>query len=443
MGEDYIDQLLSSQQETLDDVVKTKRFWDPANYDTTIKDGVVLQPQYTQPVSAETGELAGPITGVLRYKKGQTAPGQTYEILDPVTGKVTGTGRFKKVGSAWDLTKQAAADLGPILGFTPLAPFVRAVGALSAAEQGDILGALASGLPIADKIPGLDAATASTLKDLGKYASVGKAAQTGNWQQVLNAASQIPGIGTNIPQELKTLSDYASKATLLQRAAQGDIGAIANLAKEYGGTTPSPSETAVGGGADIYGAYDPEVEAGLLYYGSDPSQEKYAEEDRLLGKYPAPAGDVEPAGPRTTMNPMELNRFLEANIDNPATITELLDQYYPQTINVTGTKETAPRSIRDIGTVTKISPNEKLDIPDIPVPDLSVGLKPAVPGGTKTTPTKPAAPAAQDDWLRRLAFLLGANRPEDEEEQPYQLANVPKYEGLAYGFSGEMPYMRG
>ncbi len=127
-----------------------------------------------------------------------------------------------------------------------------------------------------------------------------------------------------------------------------------------------------------------------------------------------------------------------------------------QSIDITGSKDaiipdwdvlpdvvTTPRSIRDIGTITKIDPGETLDIPALPVPDLSVGLQPAVPGGTKTTPAKPAGPAAQDDWLRRLAFLLGANRPQDKEKQPYQLADMPEYEDLAYGFSGETPYMRG
>jgi hypothetical protein len=407
----------------------------------------ILQPIQSQPASSETGEQAGPIEGYTFYDPKKTKVGEDNFQRYDVSGKLLGEQKFKKPGNIWDLTKQAAADLGPILSFTPLAPLVRAISALSAAERGDILGALASGLPLADKIPGLDAATASTLKDIGKYASVGKAAQSGDWQQVLSAASQIPGVGTNIPQELKTVSDYASKAALLQRAAKGDISAIAALAKSSDAVPTkkfgdvAPEDLIEGffapGGEGYYASEDPGA-----YYGSDPSQEKYAEEDRLLGKYPAPAGDVEPAGPRTTMDPMELTRFLEANIDDPATIAELLDQYYPQTIGVTGTKETTPRSIRDIGTITKIDPSETLDIPAIPVPDLSVGLQPAVPGATKPG-TKPATEQKGTDWAKLFALLSAMQQRPEEKEQDLTTSMFPKYGELAYGFSGETPYMRG
>jgi hypothetical protein len=138
---------------------------------------------------------------------------------------------------------------------------------------------------------------------------------------------------------------------------------------------------------------------------------------------------------------MELTRFLEANIDDPATIAELLDQYYPQTIDVTGTKETSPRSIRDIGTVTKIGPDEKLDIPTIPVPDLSVGLQPAVPGAKPGA--KPATEQKGTDWAKLFALLSAMQRKPEEEEQDLTASMFPKYGELAYGFSGETPYMRG
>jgi hypothetical protein len=142
------------------------------------------------------------------------------------------------------------------------------------------------------------------------------------------------------------------------------------------------------------------------------------------------------------MDPMELNRFLEANIDDPATIAELLDQYYPQTIGVTGTKETTPRSIRDIGNVTKIAPGEKLEGTEIKEPDLAAGLKPAVTGGTKPGATKPASSGPNLDSLMK-ALMLMQRRPQEQKEQ-YQLANMPDYEDLMYGLSsGETPYMRG
>lgn len=467
MGEDYIDQLLSSQQDTLDDVVETNRFWDPSNYDATIKDGVVLQPRYTQPVSAETGETTGPVTGVLRYKEGQTQPGQIYDILDPVTGEVTGKGRFKEVDSAWDLIKQAAADLGPILSFTPLAPLVRAVGALSAAEQGDILGALASGLPIADKIPGLDKAAVSTLKDIGKYASVGKAAQSGDWRQVLNAASQIPGIDANIPKELKTLSSYASQADAFQRAAKGDLSALIGLAKSSGALPTSKladvtGEDAIEGffapGGEGYDTTQEDIDSILARYKDTPStsftpgsDDVYEDIESLLARYENQGFADQPTGATDQTleitgrrDDLSIDPWLQPFVDTERRVN--VTEGEPQTIEVTGKREgtiipdwdilpdaiTTPRSIRDIGTVTKVSPDEKLEGTEIKEPDLVTGLTPAKVDTTKTdtttttkTDTKPATPGSGMD-LSALFALLGAMGGQGQDRQTPAQVNVAR-----------------
>lgn len=359
--------------------------------------------------------------------------------------------------SWWEGPLQLALTAAPFVG-GPLATAANVYKGVQAAKSGDILGAASSLLPGAAQIPGLDPEFASSLKTAGGYAKtasgIEKAIEGKDVLALLEATSGIPGAPKVPPELTDVLKGVGQVKRGYEAIERGDPYALFKEIVGYSKSgekskTPSASETTGGyGGAETSGFYDPDIEAGLMYYGSDPSQEKYAEEDRLLGKYPAPVTQPEP---KTAMDPMELNRFLEANIDDPGTIETLMQEYYPdlyrQTIGVTGTKAAPdatykPPSIRDIGTVTKIAPGEKLEGTEIKEPDLAAGLKPAVTGGTKTA-TKPAAPAAQDDWLRRLAFLLGANRPEDEEEQPYQLANVPKYEDLAYGFSGETPYMRG
>jgi len=424
----------------------------------------ILQAIQSQPASSETGEQAGPIEGYTFYDPSKISTSDKFQRYD-VSGKLLGSQQFKKPGSAWDLTKQAAADLGPILQFTPLAPLVRAVSALSAAERGDILGALAAGLPIADKIPGLDAATASTLKDIGKYASVGKAAQSGDWQQVLSAASQIPGIGANIPQELKTVSDYASKAALLQRAAKGDIGALTKLAKEYGGATPSPSETTGGyGGAETSGFYDAEEEQNFddlmasLAPTSEPLPQGNEDIDALLSEYAGTGADTA-ATPTFTPGSDDVYEDIESLLaryegqgfaDQPSGATD-------QSVDITGSKDviipdwdvlpdvvTSPRSIRDIGTVTKIGPDEKLEGTEIKEKDLAEDLKPVTTGGAKTSTTKTTDKKNEIDWSKLFALLGAMNRPQEQKEQYQTATGIPDYEDLMYGLrSGETPYMRG
>jgi len=99
-----------------------------------------------------------------------------------------------------------------------------------------------------------------------------------------------------------------------------------------------------------------------------------------------------------------------------------------------------PRSIRDVGTVTKIQPGEKLEGTTITEPDLSKNL-PRVPGGEKTTPGKKATPGKTADKkgldLDALAFLLGAMNQRPEQEEEYRLANIqPLGYDLMYGLRG-------
>jgi hypothetical protein len=184
--------------------------------------GTIYQPQFesVQLGHGEEGGMygQGALQGVLRYQEGQTAPGQMYEIIDPATGQVTGTGQFKGVGNAWDLLKTAAVDLGPILQFTPLAPFVQAINAGSAIESGNyaqgigslaglggytdianaarLVGAAQSGDPLAALTAGMNLTGTKdiggfTTKDITAANAVVQGLQTGNVAQALNGAAQL------------------------------------------------------------------------------------------------------------------------------------------------------------------------------------------------------------------------------------------------------------
>lgn len=497
MGEDYIDQLMASGQgTTMDDIVRMTTdtnapFWDPSNYGVVKKDGFILDPIYgtdKQIGHGEEGQMYSktPVYGVRRYKEGSTF-GDSYEQLDPITGKVIGKGVLKENpntsfwGGFTGSLKKAAADLGPILQFTPLAPFVRAINALSAAEQGNILGALASGLPLADKIPGLDKATVSALQSAGKYAAVASAAKSKDPMQLLNALSQTKEFGGEIPKDLKTIGGYIGKAGQVSRAIKGDPSAILGLAtgaasgkmslpKGFAGNVDMSASDAIEGffGPGGEGYVDPTA-GNLPSWALDPykdetptfklpTDEDYEELESIWLRYPEQKDFV--TEPKTSMSPYEMSRFLEANIDDPVIIDGLMQEYFPdlyrQSINVTGTLPdqepiTVPRSIRDIGTVTTISPDEVLEGTTIEEPDLSVGL-PGVPatktggtkaggtGGTKAGGSKDTKDSGSGLDLGPLLGIMGALA---NQQQPMRTAspNVARINtespfGLMYGLRG-------
>ena len=407
----------------------------------------IMQAIQSQPVSAETGEMAGPIEGYTFYDPKKTEAGKdTFKRYD-ASGKLLGEQKFKEPGNVWDLTKQAAADLGPILQFTPLAPFVRAISAMSAAEQGNILGALASGLPLADKIPGLDKATVAALQSAGKYASVASAAKSKDPMQLLNALSQTKEFGGQVPTELKTISEYASKAGALQRAAKGDIGALMGLMPGAAkGSTAGQAASAGYGGADP-GYFDPDAETSPLPdWALDPYKDEtkpgdyYAGLDKIVDEWDE--ADIIPGtydtAPKTSMPPQEMAKFLEANIDDPGTIDTLMQDYFPdlyrQTIGVTGTLPKNDVIIPDWDFMeepdrTPGSPTDTTPGTVLPDDDRTSGTAPA--GGTKTT----AKPGMSTEDLMKLLLAMQGQRPEQEEE--YRLANIqPLGYELMYGLRG-------
>lgn len=230
------------------------------------------------------------------------------------------------------------------------------------------------------------------------------------------------------------------------------------------------------GGADP-GYFDPDAETSPLpdwaldpYKDETKPGEYYAGLDKIIDEWDE--ADIIPdtydTAPRTTMSPNDMAKFLEANIDDPGTVDQLMQDYFPdlyrQTIDVTGTLPKndviipdwdvlppavePPKSIRDIGNVTKVSPDEKLEGTEITEPDLTVGLPPAVaspapkPATPGKAPTPSPAPKAADKGmdLTALFALLGAmsGQQPTQAPSPYQTARIDAESpfGLMYGMRG-------
>lgn len=499
MGEDYIDQLMASGQgTTMDDIVKMTanepRFWNPTEYGTTIKDGVVLQPQYES--TGPEGET-GPVTGVLRYKEGKTAPGQEYEILDPVTGRVTGKGKFQKVGNLGSMLKETAIDLGPLL--------LTALGMPGAGSLGTMLGtSIAGGLGVT----GLSAAQLAALGSAVGGAGLGLA-QGQDPLDVLKSAA-LAGASAFVPSQVSSflpstgtpaLDAALKKATELGTAAAlkgGDVegavlgslagsgfgaatgatgidpklfstvidvarsggdpqklfNAVVGYAQSAGKGQPSGQAASAGyGGAETGGFFDPEAEDAESYIRSLTNYEAALPQDTA----------TEGAGELLSwmLDPYKRDTAATTSQDDVyEDIESLLARYedqgfstaptgdLDQSVTVTGERErpdwdilpdviTTPRTIRDVGPVTQIKPGEKLEGTDITEPDLAKDL-PKVVGGTKTTTTKSGKPATQGGLdLSQLAFLIGMMQHKPKEEEQYQAAQwQPLDRELMYGLRG-------
>jgi len=380
--------------------------YDPKSFlDQALKTG--FESIYSQPASAETGEAPQYQGDVATFGNVQVRPLSEFVggneqdmgtsvpaghmVSTPLTGQYAGyfrndiydnEGNFVRTtytepdNDKYGLKGLAqlgltAASLG---GFGPVAStLAKGIGAIQSKNPLALLSAV-TGLPGADKIlPTMPSAVSDVLKYAGQAKDVSQALK-GDPSAIFRT---IVGAG---------------KAGVLPKGVTGDIDLSGNDAIE--GFFDEGGEGYVDPNAGnlpdwALDPYKTETKPGEYYAGLDKIIDEWDEADIIPDTY-------DPA-PKTSISPQEMARFLEANIDDPGTIETLMQEYFPelyrQTIDVTGTKETTPRSIRDIGTVTKVSPDEKLEGTEIKEPDLTTGLPPAkvdaTKPGTKTT-TKPA-----------------------------------------------------
>jgi hypothetical protein len=343
-----------------------------------------------------------------------------------------------------------AASFG---GLGPLAQgLASAYKGINAAKSGDILGAAASILPNVGLIPGVDKGLADTLKTAGGYAKTAsaleKAIESKDVLGLLGAASDIPGV-PKVPSDITDVLKGVGQANRIREAIRNEDPYA--IFKEVVGTSktgvPFSKLADVTGEDAIPGFFD---KGGEGYYEgtiipdwdvlpearttfTPGSDDVYEDIESLLARYenqgfadqPSGATDqtLEITGRRDDLN---IDPWLQPFVDTERRVN--LTEGEPQTIEVTGKREgtiipdwdilpdaiTAPRNIRDIGNVTKVSPDEPLEGTEIKEPDLVTGLtpakvdttKPTTPGTKPTTPTTPDT--SKDPNLAWLAALLGA-----------------------------------
>lgn len=370
--------------------------------------GTIYQPMYDT-----TGGAAGVEQGsgtaadlgtqtlrsVYRYKEGQTAPGQTFEIIDPTTGQVTGTSRFKKPGNAWELLSEMAADLGPILQFTPLGPAVAAINAVNAARTGDFLPAVAS-------VAGLGGYT--------DIANAAKAASALKNEDYLGAI--MPGLSAAGISDVGGFStkDIGSAVNVARAIESENPLALLGAASAY---LPSPDMFGTSGTGEE-GFFEPGGEGFMPT--EELSQEEVDRELRgLLNRYPAPAA------------PSDL--FLGENVpsgipewDYAAASAGLPIGNLEQDFSVAQTK-TGPVVTDSAGNVGTFVNGEF--VPDTGVtPDLSyAATSTPAPGkalapGKPTAPTAPGGPAFDPSLLFALGAMMTPQQQKQQEQQ--QLART-------------------
>lgn len=171
-----------------------------------------------------------------------------------------------------------------------------------------------------------------------------------------------------------------------------------------------------------------------------PSDEVYEDIENLLIRYPdADLGSKE--APSTNMDPRELNQFLEANIEDPATVEQLMQDYFPelyrQQIEVTGTPakpELFPEFDQPLLTAEPTTPAPTPTAAPAPTPPSAPGPS-AAPGPSPSPSPAPSPSTAQSgmDLSGLFAFMGMMNQDEDKPDL-YQVAqiNTPSPFGTIY-----------
>ena len=277
--------------------------------------------------------------------------------------------------------------------------------------------------------------TGDSVLDAILTGAAGGAASAGTDILVKGTNSTLGQYLKDVPAPIKNAVLSAASAGILGKDI--DKAVVNSFMRELQGTVKAAGKDAISGkaasagygGAD-QGYFDEANEVmGLPAWAIDPyktdttsftpgSDDVYEDIESLLARYTDQGSASTPTG----------------EADQTITTTGRLDKDIPDRDILPDA--VVPRSIRDVGNVTKVSPDEKLEGTDIAVPDLSKNL-PTVQSGTKTgtkTTTKPAASGGLD--LSALAFLLGMSQQRPEEEEQQATSPFPEYEELMYGLKG-------
>lgn len=326
----------------------------------------ILQAIQSMPASMESGE-AGPIEGYTFYDPSKTSTSDTFKRYD-VSGNLLGEQKFKTPGDIADLAIKAGVDLAPILQYTPLGPAVRALAAINAAKEGDILPAIASAA------------------GFGGYENVAKAAQAAS------ALKNEDYLGAVLPvlqaSGIKDIGGYGQeeigKALNVARAIDQGPLALINAASKY-----LPTQTS--------GFMLPET--------ADPTEFWYPSE----------------LSEATPISAPERMAFLEANIAEPETVQQLMQQYYPEIYKTAPVDNEMAKLLRQQelaqageSALGGIGPNAK----ELPLINLSGSPAPA-PGKAPAAPKK-----AEGLDFEKLLLASMMMTPQQQAKDDYQLAQI-------------------
>jgi hypothetical protein len=442
--------------------------YDPKSFlDQALKTG--FQSVYSQPASAETGEAPQYQGDVATFGNVQVRPlmelvGQSEQDI----GTSVPTGHMVSVPLTGEYEGYFRNDIydndGNFVKTTVSEPDTDKYGLKGLAQLGLTAASLGGFGPVASTLA----------KGIG-------AIQSKNPLALLSAATGLPGVDKILPTMPSAVSDvlkYAGQAKDVSQALKGDPSAIFRTIVGAGkaGVLPKgvTGDIDLSGNDAIPGFFDPGGEGyvdpnagNLPDWALDPykdttatsftpgSDDVYEDIESLLARYenqgftdqPSGATDqtLEITGRRDDLN---IDPWLQPFVDPERRVSVSEDQ--PAQIEITGKREgtiipdwdilpdaiTAPRSIRDVGNVTKVSPDEKLEGTEIKEPDLVTGLTPAKVDTTKTdtktttktdtkTDTKPATPGSGMD-LSALFALLGAMGGQGQDRQTPAQVNVAR-----------------
>ena len=438
--------------------------YDPKSFlDQALKTG--FQAVYSQPASAETGEAPQYQGDVATFGNVQVRPlmelvGQSGQDI----GTSVPTGHMVSVPLTGEYEGYFRNDIydndGNFVKTTVSEPDTDKYGLKSLAQLGLTAASLGGFGPVASTLA----------KGIG-------AIQSKNPLALLSAVTGLPGADKILPTMPSAVSDvlkYAGQAKDVSQALKGDPSAIFRTIVGAGkaGVLPKgvTGDIDLSGNDAIEGFFDPGGEGyvdpnagNLPSWALDPykdttptsftlgSDDVYEDIESLLARYENQGFTDQPSG--TTDQTLEItgrrddlniDPWLQPFVDPERRVNVLEDQ--PARVEITGKREgtiipdwdilpdaiTAPRSILDIGTVTKVGPDEKLEGTEIKEPDLVTGLTPAKVDTTKTdtktttkTDTKPATPKSGMD-LSVLFALLGDMGGQGQDRQTPAQVNVAR-----------------
>jgi hypothetical protein len=316
----------------------------------------------------------------------------------------------------------------------------------SQAVGGDMLGKIASGAVQGAGRSAIGAAiSGNSIADALLSGAVGGATGAGTDILVKGTNSTLGEYLKDVPAPIRSAVTSAATAGLLGKdPGKAAINAlIGNLMKEVSPTGGKKLADVTGadaiegffapGGEGYYEepSFFPEFEQPLLTAEppapapsfTPPSDEVYEDIESLLARYEDQGYATQPT---TAMPPMELNRFLEANVEDPATVEALMQGYYPEiytpapmdneTAKFMRQQELAQAGESPLG---GMGPGAK----ELPLINLSNTPTPTVAPSVPNKP--PTASAKKQDDLGLLMMLSAMMTPQQQRQpDPYQGARI-------------------